>query len=66
MPVDVYRGRVNPGYWRKVTVTGAKCESDVCDASVNIEFSVAEMPLSNVVSEKWILVDGEWYFIYRG
>ena len=66
MPVDVYRGRVNPQYWRKVTVTDAKCEADVCDVNLNIEFTVLEMPLSNVVSEKWILADGEWYFIYRG
>jgi hypothetical protein len=66
MPVDTYRGRVNPQFWRKVAVAGAKCEADVCDVNLNIEFTVLEMPLSNAVSEKWILVDGEWYFIYRG
>lgn len=66
MPVETYRGRVNPEFWRKVTVTKVVCVSDACDVNVNIEFTVLNMPLSNEVTEKWLLVDGEWWFIYRG
>lgn len=66
MPVETYRGRVNPEFWRKVTVTKVVCEADACDVNVNIEFTVLNMPLSNEVTEKWLLVDGEWWFIYRG
>jgi hypothetical protein len=34
--------------------------------TVSIEFTVVNMALSNEVTEKWLLVDGEWWFIYRG
>ena len=57
-----------PVRWTKATYVGHECESaDVCTVRVSIEFSVL-MPSvglvksENVVVEKWLRVDSEWFF----
>lgn len=57
-----------PVKWSKATYVGHDCTSpDVCTIRVNIEFSVL-MPSAglvkseNIVEEKWLRVDKEWFF----
>ena len=66
MPVTEYVKRVNPQYWRKIKVREAKCEPELCDVFVDLDYEVAGLPLSQVITEKWILDSGKWWFVYRG
>lgn len=57
-----------PVHWTKATYLGHECESaEVCTIRVNIEFdvvmpSVGKVKSENVVNEKWIRIENEWYF----
>ena len=57
-----------PVRWTKATYAGHTCESaEVCVIRVTIEFNVL-MPSAgvvkseNIVEEKWLRVDNEWFF----
>ena len=66
MPLQEYRLRVNTQYWRKVKVRSATCEPDLCDVVLDFEYVLNGMQLSQVITEKWILESGEWWYVYRG
>lgn len=57
-----------PVHWTKATYIGHECESaEVCTIRVNIEFdvlmpSVGKVKSENVVNEKWIRIENDWYF----
>ena len=57
-----------PVHWTKATYVGHECESaDVCTVRVSIEFSVLMPSIGlvkseNVVVEKWLRVESEWFF----
>lgn len=66
--VKIMRGR--PLQWTRVHFQDATCEKDSC--TVNIEVNAQlEMPVMrvgtvdtlSVVTENWILSDGEWYLV---
>jgi hypothetical protein len=66
MPVTEYRLRVNMQYAKKAKVTGAKCEPELCEVSLNYDYVLNGLALSQVITEKWILDSGEWWLVYRG
>ena len=67
LPFDVFRGRLSGTSWRKASVTSATCEPEVCDVNVTLEVDVLpNLPQPIPISEKWLLVDGQWWFVYRG
>ena len=57
-----------PVHWTKATYVGHECASaDVCTIRVNVEFnmvmpSVGTVNSENIIEEKWIRVDNEWFF----
>ena len=66
LPLTEYVKRVNSQYWRKIKVREAKCEPELCDVFVILDYEVAGVPLNQVITEKWILDGGKWWFVYRG
>ncbi len=57
--------------WKSATVDAVKCEEDVCSAKL-IVLSIlpgavlqrpSDMEYTAPVDEKWILSDGQWYFL---
>jgi hypothetical protein len=66
MPLQEYRLRVNTQYWRKVKVRNATCEPDLCEVVLDFEYVLNGLQLSQVITEKWILESGEWWYVYRG
>ena len=67
LPFDVFRGRLSGTSWRKASVTSATCEPEVCDVTVTLDVDVLpNLPQQIPISEKWLLVDGKWWFFYRG
>lgn len=66
MPVAAYRQRVNPQYWRGTKVKDASCEAEICEVRLDFDYQLQGLPLSQVITEKWILDGGNWWFVYRG
>lgn len=66
MPLNTYRLRINSQYWRKVKVKEAACEPELCVVKVDFDYQINSLPLSQVLTEKWILEDGKWFFVYQG
>jgi hypothetical protein len=67
LPLEVFRGRISGASWIDVRVVKVVCEPEVCDVSVKIDYFVLpNLRDSQVVSEKWILDQGKWWFVYRG
>jgi hypothetical protein len=59
-----------PVQWTSVLFQKATCEPDVCavEIQVNAQFQMPVMRIGtvdalNVVTENWILSDGEWYLV---
>lgn len=67
MSKEVYRLRVNPTFWRGAKVKSAACRDEVCDVQVELNIMVLpNLPVDQVVEEKWILDQGQWWFVYQG
>ena len=67
LPLSVYRGRIAGASWVAAKVTGAVCEPEVCDVTVVLDvYLLPNLPHQQQISEKWLLVDGKWWFVYRG
>ena len=66
MPFAEYRLRINTQYARKVNVTSATCDLDLCEVKMNFDYVLIGRALSQVITEKWIFDSGEWWLIYRG
>lgn len=67
LPIDVFRGRLGGAKWHGAKVTGVVCEPEVCEVTVTIDIDVLpNLPYKQPISEKWLLVDGKWWFVYRG
>ena len=66
MPVTEYKYRVSSQYWRKYSVRDANCEPDLCVVRVNLDYQLQGIPLSQVVTEKWILDGGIWWYVFQG
>jgi hypothetical protein len=69
MRVQDYMLRVNMGHMRKATVKDASCEAEICEVKVELDYVImveGKIPITQVVSESWILDEGSWWFVYRG
>ncbi|GMU43238.1 MAG: hypothetical protein IT479_10480 [Xanthomonadales bacterium] len=71
-PQDAYTKSMKdrPVQWTRVLFQGVECESDRCtvEIQVNAQFQMPVMRVGtvdalNVVTESWILSDGEWYLV---
>lgn len=61
-----YRARVNTVNFRKAVVKEAICQADSCDVKIAFDYVVGDIPLKQILSEIWILDEGNWWFVYRG
>ena len=71
-PMDAYVSTMKdrPVQWTRVHFQKAECQPEVCKAEimVNAQFQMPVMRVGtvdalNVVTESWILSDGEWYLV---
>ncbi|MBL8523726.1 MAG: hypothetical protein JNN20_08560 [Betaproteobacteria bacterium] len=66
MSLEVYRGRVNPQYWRKIKVKEVSCKPDVCEVVMDLDYSFEGIALKTLVNETWIFDSGKWWIVYKG
>ncbi len=72
-PMDIYSVtlRRSPVRWQSARFRSVQCQSEsVCIATFDIEAKVVgqlrgvdSVPLSRQVHDKWLLVDGQWYYV---
>ena len=65
MSLDIYRPRVNPGFWRGAKVKEATCAAETCEVTVLVDMEVERVKFTNSIKETWILDAGKWWFVYR-
>jgi hypothetical protein len=65
MSPEEYRRRVNSEFWRGVKVKSAECEAELCSVKLDLDYRLANMNLSQVISEKWILENDSWWYVYQ-
>ena len=72
MPLDVYRSRVSGSSirWKKATIGAVECEHELCNVVVQLEYvymgsirSAYGQETTTELREKWIYIDGEWWFV---
>jgi hypothetical protein len=66
LPLSEYRLRINPQYWRSAKAKSATCEAEICEVKLDFDYELNGLKLSQVITEKWILDGGKWWFVYRG
>ena len=67
LSVELYRSRIASANWRAAKVTSATCEPEVCEVTLKLDVNVLpDLPYAQAINEKWIVVGGEWWFVYRG
>ncbi len=66
MQAKDYRLRINTSHIKKVVVKEAKCKAELCEVMVFLDYTVLNVPTSQVFPELWILDEGKWWFVYRG
>jgi len=66
-PLEMYRSRIRPGLWREARVDTVKCSEEVCEVTVIVTVDHARIKgLITPVAERWIIQDGQAWYVYNG
>jgi len=68
--IDFARDMVRrPIRWLDASVVGWECEEEVCEVRLSVSYQpvgapneISRMRMSRVIEERWILVDGQWWY----
>lgn len=61
---QAYADRIRGGTWKRANVESVLCEIGKCDVQIVMEYSYRDMKsIETRVPEKWLLQDGEWWFV---
>jgi hypothetical protein len=66
LPVQVFVSRLASVSWLSAKVKSARCESEVCDVVVELEFYVLPgRAHKQDYEDKWVLTDRQWWIVYK-
>ncbi|HEX4857708.1 MAG TPA: hypothetical protein VFV17_01740 [Usitatibacteraceae bacterium] len=66
---EVFTGRLigAAGSWIKAEAGAVRCAAEDCDVTVRLEYYLfPNVPQTSIFEEKWILIEGDWWFVYKG
>ena len=67
MPLDLYRAKHRVGLYRAVKVDGVDCDADACTVSLSLTYDYKRFKgITTRVVEKWIIADGQAWFVDQG
>jgi hypothetical protein len=73
MPLDLYKAKHKVGIYRSVKVDDVNCEADTCTVKVSLTYDYKglkgvkqAMTITTPVTEKWIISQGQAWFVDRG
>ena len=63
---DQYVGSIKPGLWRTARVERVNCVTrDMCEVDLTIGIMFAGKASHTPLREKWVRVDGKWWYFYE-
>lgn len=70
-PLRQYRGQIGGKVrWKDVAIKSVQCAQRFCDVNLNITYGinvatrgVPEQQVTTLLKEKWVLVDGQWWYL---
>jgi hypothetical protein len=71
-PLDLYKARHKVGLYRSVKVDGVHCEADTCTVDLSLTYDYKgkgmkePMEITTPLTEKWIISQGQAWFVDRG
>lgn len=66
-PLELYRVKMRPGLWREARVDTVKCSDEICDVTVILTIDHARIKgVVTPVAERWIIQDGQAWYVYNG
>lgn len=66
-PLELYRVKMRPGLWREARVDTVKCSDEICDVTVILTIDHARIKgIVTPVAERWIIQDGQAWYVYNG
>jgi len=67
MPLDVYRAKHKVGMYRDAKVDSVNCEADACTVEVRLTYDYKRFKgITTPVLEKWIITQGQAWFVVQG
>ena len=64
MSLEVYKAKIRPGMWKKVSVDSVVCVEDRCDVRVMLEYDYRDMKsITRPLDEIWLQENGEWWHV---
>jgi hypothetical protein len=63
-PVDKYKARnLGTSRWTSAKVYSVSCEDDVCDVTLEVEYKIPRLNMSNkrALEYKWLETEGNWW-----
>ena len=66
-PLDVYRAKHKLGMYREAKVDSVKCEADACTVEIRLTYDYKRFKgITTPVLEKWIITQGQAWFVVQG
>jgi hypothetical protein len=72
MPLDVYKAKHKVGMYRSVKVDDVNCEADTCTVKLSLTYDYKgvrgrrkPMTITTPLTEKWIISQGQAWFVDR-
>jgi len=67
MPLDLYKAKHKVGMYRSVKVDGVDCEADTCTVTLSLTYDYKRVKgVTTPLVEKWIITQGQAWFVDRG
>ena len=67
MPLDLYKAKHKVGMYRSVKVDGVDCEADTCTVKLSLTYDYKRVKgITTPLVEKWIITQGQAWFVDRG
>lgn len=70
MPLSVYKAKHKVGMYRSVTIDDVECQADACTVTLRLTYEFKRARQSKAITtpltEKWIISEGQAWFVDRG
>jgi hypothetical protein len=67
MPLDLYKAKHKVGMYRSVNIDGVDCQADTCTVKLSLTYDYKKIKgVTTPLEEKWIITQGQAWFVDRG
>jgi hypothetical protein len=67
IPLDLYKAKHRVGMYRSVNIDGVDCQADTCTVKLSLTYDYKRVKgIKTPLVEKWIITQGQAWFVDRG